>query len=1021
MKTQISRDTFQTEQRYSGVYLQQGRMILDADWNELTDLQKQSLADALRDAISGTNESGDPVAGGAPRNGGLRLYADPAGSASLRIQPGNLYVEGVPARLTGDPMAVDAQPEYPLPAGSGYTGQSQRLYADVWERSVTALENEDLLDAGLHGADTATRTQTMLQVKWCAAATDPLDASVNPAIGDAALSLRLRSVSSGGDACDPCASHVDVDERIGNYLFRVEVHDYKAGVLTLKWSRDNGAEACATAAMPGGFNQGDWVWEFFDDATERLLGNHLATTASKLRGLIKESYAVPNDPALPSQYARQWDGYIEIKLSDGSGLKGMDRGVTLFKDVEGNSAQGRVVLGGDGVLKINLERLELALATQGARFVPGDYWQAAVREAVDDSGDTVLDQAAPRGPRHHYLLLAETLPNGKLKDLGDAFRRRMAFPPLSGLMAADVGLVNTCAGLYGAAENVQQALDNLCDIGAEDIAYVLPNCAGNTVRQKLGSFLAAFPDPTVKDILDTLLCQLNAATLPYTRAACANDALAAALGLGSGDDTVGEVLDKMLCQLNADTLPLDKADPALCSDLKASGVDTVQDALNILCGKSGSGCAVVATSPSHLQTLLDDFAADSTAQDLWICLKAGTYPLAAVTLAGKRNLRISGQGRESTRVDVSGVLTWGVTEVILENLAMAFSASARLALTCEAASAQGCYFSRTANAQETAAMVGVSASGECRLDWRGNVHEASAKVTSSSPTTWAEKDIVGDAKVSAFMLALEDASLTGGKDYKTALSKAVTALVGMPLAKRQAWKAKLDTLNYPAFSAGRIKFGGQPGIQELKNVLLQAKPASRAASSALQAVTALRVRYYDDNALHLSGDSVGGVIADNHLDGWLRIGPGDPGYASPETIFNVASTLGENLVNSGGAELRLAGNRVNGIKTNLPSGAVSDNVLQTQVDGHQRISLLDNVIDGEANCIVAAHLVAQGNTWKNGDADLGTVIADRAVFSGNVVNDDQDLSRVTVTINANRQPPQLMEMGNLLLEIQPVR
>ena len=41
MKTQISRDSFNSDKRYSGVYLQQGRMITDADWNEETEISRR--------------------------------------------------------------------------------------------------------------------------------------------------------------------------------------------------------------------------------------------------------------------------------------------------------------------------------------------------------------------------------------------------------------------------------------------------------------------------------------------------------------------------------------------------------------------------------------------------------------------------------------------------------------------------------------------------------------------------------------------------------------------------------------------------------------------------------------------------------------------------------------------------------------------------------------------------------------------------------------------------------------------
>ena len=53
MKTQRSRNTFDALKRYSGVYQQQGRMITDADWNELSDLLKERLNDVLRDVVGG--------------------------------------------------------------------------------------------------------------------------------------------------------------------------------------------------------------------------------------------------------------------------------------------------------------------------------------------------------------------------------------------------------------------------------------------------------------------------------------------------------------------------------------------------------------------------------------------------------------------------------------------------------------------------------------------------------------------------------------------------------------------------------------------------------------------------------------------------------------------------------------------------------------------------------------------------------------------------------------------------------
>ena len=102
MKTQISRDTFQPTRRYSGVQLQQGRMIVDADWNELSDIVRARLEAALADAVSS----------GAPKVGGLELFFS---GPNLLVRPGRLYVEGVPATLDGPDsgVALTAQPDYP--------------------------------------------------------------------------------------------------------------------------------------------------------------------------------------------------------------------------------------------------------------------------------------------------------------------------------------------------------------------------------------------------------------------------------------------------------------------------------------------------------------------------------------------------------------------------------------------------------------------------------------------------------------------------------------------------------------------------------------------------------------------------------------------------------------------------------------------------------------------------------------------------------------------------------------------
>jgi hypothetical protein len=51
MKGDFSRDNFKPKKNYSSVRLQQGRVLLDADWNEQVDIQRHRQQQALRDII----------------------------------------------------------------------------------------------------------------------------------------------------------------------------------------------------------------------------------------------------------------------------------------------------------------------------------------------------------------------------------------------------------------------------------------------------------------------------------------------------------------------------------------------------------------------------------------------------------------------------------------------------------------------------------------------------------------------------------------------------------------------------------------------------------------------------------------------------------------------------------------------------------------------------------------------------------------------------------------------------------
>lgn len=646
MKTQISRDSFQPDKRYTGIHQQQGRVITDADWNELVAICREQLLQALADVVGN----------GSPRTGAVSITAD------RKIHPGDLYVDGLRAELPGGaPVPASAQPDLPgypvLPAAGPYV-----VYADVWERAVTSLEDGKLRDPGLHGADTCTRTQTMLQVKTCPESVNP-ETGI-PKRGNATLSLSLHTNLEAGDPCDPCAGLIAAGKgRVGSYLFRLEVHAVEGTTanptrLILKWSSENGAEqyeALAVEKMPPGFVATNYVYEFHNPTTEKHLGVFLGTGFTPTRGVIKTAYEIPVAP--PKELVRRWDGFCELTRAGSvwSLVTGVDRGVAL---TTGGSptAPGHVSLGSS--IQINLEALQLTLDLAGKTFVAGDFWLGMVREAVDGPGSTVLTGAEPRGIVHHYLRLARVQADGTVVPFdSDADKRRHSFPPLTDLHAHDVGYVTTCSsGLFDAThDNVEKALNRLCQLAAEHVAYTATCAKGlyagfsGTVKQALDKICeiqanhVGFTKPcdtsvykgstiaTVEDALK-LLCNVTAGQIGFAKPCDTS------IYQGKAVATVEDAL-KLLCNVTAAQIAYTPG--GACTFLNQPGIDTVQEALDALCARpagGGGGCritvgkegGVFATLEEALKTLLD-----KGARDICLCLLPGDHEFPGQQVAPK--------------------------------------------------------------------------------------------------------------------------------------------------------------------------------------------------------------------------------------------------------------------------------------------------------------------------------------------------------------------------------------------------
>ena len=461
MKGNISRQSHRPGSSYSGVFQVQGGMVTDADLGE-----QASIARRRTDVLgTDTAGSGVPVEGGAVEltGGGPRLVE------------GVLYAEGVhgethaTAALTGPLSLYAVQRDFPLAPTMPTTGDFL-VYADVWERSVTPLEDPLLSDPGLHGAETALRDRTMTQIKL-APATQAVSlgdaAGPIPRIGGGVLTVTPVDPETIEDDCDPCAEVVAAEQSVVNGLFRIEVVHVFGDPQTpdrvrIAWSAEN-----ASAVAPADVNSEDFsrtgaVYEFFSYATETHLGVH-AANGSVARSSFAETLAGgPEEPAPPEggdwPFVRRWSGAATIDFGAGSATRVGGGG--------GVSVSGRQVT-------MTVDAFSASIDFTGHAVVAGDYWLIEMRRFADEPVRSVSD--VPLGIRHHYCPLFR-VSDGAIEPLSDEETRRLSFPSLADMPATHVAFDNACAKLFDDAENVQEALDRLCDIEAADIAFDSSGC-----------------------------------------------------------------------------------------------------------------------------------------------------------------------------------------------------------------------------------------------------------------------------------------------------------------------------------------------------------------------------------------------------------------------------------------------------------------------------------------------------------------------------------------------------------------
>jgi hypothetical protein len=171
MKGDFTRDTFDPLKHFSGVLMQQGRVTLDADFNEQAAISLRYLRTLARDIIgpfaapAGKNANGDDL-------GGFKLTEPDPENGLFSISMGSYYVDGLLVENDNPGCTYQNQPDFPVPDDDPLLAalketdkQAFVIYLDVWERHITPIDEASIREKALGGPDTCTRAKVVWQVK----------------------------------------------------------------------------------------------------------------------------------------------------------------------------------------------------------------------------------------------------------------------------------------------------------------------------------------------------------------------------------------------------------------------------------------------------------------------------------------------------------------------------------------------------------------------------------------------------------------------------------------------------------------------------------------------------------------------------------------------------------------------------------------------------------------------------------------------------------------------------------------
>jgi len=494
MTADISRHSLRPAQKFTGVVRQQGRLPLDSDETEDSDLGALMLRQMVTETIC---ERGSP-------DDGFRISAPVVANQALNftIAPGAFYLGG--SRLASDGDQYRDQPDWlsvtidnPGPAiPAANTQRIDLVWLSGWEQTVTATEDSELFERALGGPDTTARRRMMWRVRVLAGTPDEcgtafadlvtrefaggtLDGDGCTILSNARLTIGFTQLDPLEDLCRPTAQEGFLGAR--NEAFRVMVTQPGRFI----WGRDNAAPLYRVqVANDANGNprkivfltlpRDEFGWPLAGMTVELLRWGSLLDNREKaaepqglllrvLNGFDPASNAIQVGANVPAA----WQTFFATPAGQAAVNPRDEAPAYFFLRVWTGGGQGNAVdhaMNVGSAVALGETGLTATFTTTG---MAGDYWIVSARPNTPTlvTPWKLLDGAPPAGPRRVIAPLALLPWNGPTPQAPIDCRHR--FRPLCEVGTCCRVTVGDGRNSFGDVLSIQEAVQRLPAEGGE--------------------------------------------------------------------------------------------------------------------------------------------------------------------------------------------------------------------------------------------------------------------------------------------------------------------------------------------------------------------------------------------------------------------------------------------------------------------------------------------------------------------------------------------------------------------------